>query len=372
METVEKKNSPERLDPASPRLRLAVPAVLAIAAALFALRPGASGRALAAPAPPSPHPPLTRRVVLVVLDAWRRADALDATRMPTVARLARGGVLGPMETGVRTFTKPCFAEMLTGGGSTLRDSLLNLARNPAPAESIFGRARAGGAGMRLIDATSDFVDLFSREIPTDAIVRVDPGAPSPDPDDVFNDQGIESAVLEALARPSLRLVAAHLQSVDHAGHLFGAAGPRYAAAVASADRRVGRIAARMDLANETLVLVGDHGADLSGHHGGPESAARETAYLAAGSGIRARPAGLLPSTAIAGLVTGLLGDCPPSAAPPGGADALLALNDTARVRTASICPCRSGAPARSRPGLAAAGAALVLAGIAGSSAPRPR
>lgn len=64
-----------------------------------------------------------------------------------------------------------------------------------------------------------------------------------------------------------RLLIAHSLGVDHVGHRFGAAHPRMVPKLAQMDRLVQDVVARLD--DDTLfLLLGDHGMDATGDHGG--------------------------------------------------------------------------------------------------------
>ncbi len=80
----------------------------------------------------------------------------------------------------------------------------------------------------------------------------------------------------------------HLDLVDDAGHTFGHGSPNYYAAVAKADRLIGRIrraVADAGIADDTVILVtADHGGIGKGH-GGQSLAELEIPWIASGKGI---------------------------------------------------------------------------------------
>ena len=120
-----------------------------------------SWRSASAVIDPSP----TRRVLLVILDGWRRKVAMDDSRMPRMAELARGGSRGPVWTGTRTLTKACVREMLTGRPSSLRDATRNLMSDRVTEPSLMTRMREADLSFALVDHIGDLRDLFAAQSP---------------------------------------------------------------------------------------------------------------------------------------------------------------------------------------------------------------
>ncbi|HEY1249862.1 MAG TPA: alkaline phosphatase family protein [Thermoanaerobaculia bacterium] len=255
-------------------------------------------------------PPIARRVLLVVLDAWRRETALDDSRMPYVASLAQRGSRGPILSGPRTFTKACVRELLTGQRSGLSESTRNLISDTVSGQSVMTRVTEARMAFTMIDAFEAFGGLFSARFSPSSVRKVSIAGLPRDPLDLAHDAIAEAAAIEALRDPAQRLVVVHLESLDLAGHVYTPHGDAYQRVVRAADERLERLAASVDLHVDALVVVGDHGSDDQGHHGGPDRQARETAYLAVGAGIRPGAASLDPLD-FAATLTALLGLCPP-------------------------------------------------------------
>jgi len=306
----------------------AVVLLLALAALALLEQPAAS--ADAAPSwrptePPAFDPPPARRILFVILDAWRRKAAMDDARMPRMAELARLGSRGPVWTGPRTLTKACVREMLTGRPSSLRDATRNLMSDRVTEPSLMTRMREAGLSFALVDHIGDLRDLFAAQSPEGSIPRVSADGLAFDAADPAHDAVAEAAADTALADPSRRLVAVHLESLDLGGHIFYPDTPAYDLVLAQIDERVWRLSRRLDLSRDTLFVIGDHGADDHGHHGGPDAPARETAYLAAGAGIRPTTAPLDPAD-VADTLAALLNLCPPDGSHGAPEPALLALD----------------------------------------------
>jgi len=328
-----------------------VPVVLVLmAAATLRQAPEAPPSRGSAPVPRAPRVaerPLTRRVLLVVLDAWRAETALDDSRMPFVARLAVKGSRGPVLSGPRTFTKACVRELLTGQRSSLSESARNLVTDTVSGESVLTRLAEARMPFTMIDAFEAFGGLFSARFSPASVRKASIAGLPRDPLDLAHDAVVEAAGLEALGDPSQRLIVVHLESVDLAGHVYSPHTAAYDRAVEAADERLARLAAPLDLGRDTLIVIGDHGSDDQGHHGGPDRQARETAYLAAGAGIRAGSVSLAPLD-FAPTLSALLGVCPPGQSIGAPEEELLA--GDARVLKARCDACL-------RDRLAAAGAA---------------
>ncbi|MEP6994349.1 MAG: alkaline phosphatase family protein [Acidobacteriota bacterium] len=254
--------------------------------------------------------PLTRRVLFVVLDNWRRQVALNDSSTPRLAALARFGSRGIVLTGVRTYTKACMRILLTGVNSNLRDSALELLSDPVTEESLLSRLNAAGYPYTLIDATPAFPGLFKQQCRPGSLVTPSVAGLPWDPEDPAHDAPVEAATLRALENPELKFIMIHLEDLDLASHLYTPISAAYERVVKKTDSRMARITAQLDFDRDTLFVIGDHGSDDRGHHGGPEYAARETAYLAAGPGISRANRPLDPLD-VADSLAMLLGLCPP-------------------------------------------------------------
>lgn len=290
-----------------------VPALLLLMGALSLKRPSAPAPTAGPPRaliPVRTERPVTRRILLLILDAWRRKTALDDTRMPRLAELARRGSRGPVLSGVRTFTKACVREMMTGQRSSLSDSTRNLITDSATGQSLFTRMTESQLRFTMIDAFEAFRGLFSEQSPPSSIRQISISGLPWDPLDPAHDAAVESAGSEALRDPQQRLVMIHLESVDLAGHVYTPNSALYEQVVRATDERVERLAQQLDLSRDTLLVIGDHGSDDQGHHGGPDKEARETAYLALGAGVRPGSTQLDPLD-VADTLAVLLGLCPP-------------------------------------------------------------
>lgn len=168
--------------------------------------------------------------------------------------------------GLTTGSLPTFVEAganFGGAGRVAEDTWLAQFRARRLAERKLAPNATQGAGMAFVgDDTWDtvFSALFDadRQWPFSSF-NVE------DLDTV--DAGVEEHMLEAMARPDASLTVAHSLGVDHVGHRFGPSHSRMALKLAQMDALVRKVMHTLD--DDTLfVLMGDHGMDATGDHGG--------------------------------------------------------------------------------------------------------
>lgn len=318
-------------------ISLAAVVLLPLAAgSLLRTEPAASDGAAALRNAPLPaFEPFTRRVVVVVIDGWRRADALSGAAMPNVERLAAAGSRGPMTAGMWSFTKPCLRTLFTGKPGSFRDSLLNVAVDRVTEDSLFTRLNRAHRAWGFCAYAPDFAQLFGDDIREgQARAYVGNGA------DIFgayvDDDAVEAGGVRVLEDPAAVLALAHFGSVDHTGHILKPWSAAYREALVDVDRRIGRIASRLDLDRDALVVLGDHGSDDDGHHGGPDALARETAFLAVGKGFTKGTPAFAPED-FAPTLAVLLGVCPPASGLGAPDPALLSLEPAILKRRCDEC-----------------------------------
>ncbi len=232
--------------------------------------------------PLTPTPGLARRLVVVVVDGMK----YDVARtLPELAGLRREGVLRELESEPPTYTGPEITAMMPGlsprdSGVRLNgphqgvpgiDALpLELAAGHVPMEiddegfQPFGGLVRVPKGTKLVSGRVHFVaDLIERRLGL-----VAPLAPID------------------LKTPAREVAFVHIEDVDEEGHLHGAASPEYAEAAHRAGRLVQRIAATLDLNQDALVALSDHGHLDAGGHGGVEPEVQRAFLLAAGGVFR--------------------------------------------------------------------------------------
>ena len=240
-----------------------------------------------------------------------------------------------MTAGMRSFTKPCLRTLFTGRPGSFRDSLLNVAADLVTEDSLFTRLNGARRGWGSSAYAPDFAELFGDDMREGAArAYVGKGA------DIFgayvDDDAVEAGAMRILDDPAAVLTLVHFGSVDQTGHILKPWSAAYREALTTTDRRIGRIAARLDPDRDALVVLGDHGADDDGHHGGPDALARETAFLAVGKGFAKGTPAFAPED-FAPTLAVLLGVCPPASGLGAPDPALLSLEPAMLKRRCDAC-----------------------------------
>ncbi len=83
-----------------------------------------------------------------------------------------------------------------------------------------------------------------------------------------------------------QLVLIHLDQVDYAGHHEGGPrSPNWNAAAMRTDSMLSQIVAQLDLTQDTVLVISDHGQIDRGGHGGPEPITLVEPFVLAGAGV---------------------------------------------------------------------------------------
>ncbi|MBN2388090.1 MAG: alkaline phosphatase family protein [Anaerolineales bacterium] len=278
----------KRLNP----LLLGILGCLALAAgaafwAIGLLDSGQSYRSPLANDPPAPGEalgePLTSRLVIVLIDALRLDTSLDSEVMPTLTDLRDRGASATMHSRPPSFSAPGWTTILTGAWPEINDGQLF---NPPDNDSVraFTQddffAAAGRRGLRTaVSGYTWFEGMLSDS-------AVNAGFYTPD-EDAAADREVVDTALPWLQSGDFQLVLIHLDQVDYAGHHEG--GPRdpnWNAAAGRADALLSEIVATLDLEQDTLIVLSDHGQIDRGGHGGPEQVTLIEPFVMLGVGVR--------------------------------------------------------------------------------------
>lgn len=217
--------------------------------------------------PPS-GPPLSRRVVLVIIDGLGAARALD---LPVLNRLRGRGVSAVASSELPTLSRPNFAAILTGATPADSGVRSNDYAWALPIDSVFARVRAAGGEAAFATDTSPSVGQMFADDLADASQAPWAG-------------GLDRAGALAVAR-RYPLVVLLPGSVDRAGHAAGANSAAYREAARAVDDQIGRILAELDLERDTIVVTADHGHRPAGGHGGAEPEVMAVPLVLAGAGV---------------------------------------------------------------------------------------
>jgi hypothetical protein len=270
--------------------------------------------ALAAAPPlvePTGAPRLARRVVIVVIDGLR----VDVSRrLPYLNELRRGGIDAVAASGYPTWSRPNYVNILTGvppalsgvrtnhfHGVVTLDSLMDRVRDQpvpmragfgsdySPVPSLFLRPRSDGPIVPpLLEPDPEMTDseltdeeaaiVLRRAIKLDVRSDFDDTHYEPWPG------GFREAASTVIATGD-GLAVLLVGAVDAAGHAYGGDSPEYAAAAFEVDAALRDVLAGLDLAQDALIVVADHGHSDNGGHGGLEPEVVEVPFILVGAGI---------------------------------------------------------------------------------------
>lgn len=252
--------------------------------------------------------PVTRRVVVVLIDALRYDTSINTTIMPFLNNLRTLGASATMHSQPPSFSAPGWATILTGAWPYINDSQLFNPPDPHSArpftqDDIFADAQRAGLNTA-VSGYAWFQGLLANS-------GVDMGFYT-----VGEDKAADSDVVNA-ALPWLnedyQLILIHLDQVDFAGHHEGGPkSPNWNSAATRSDDLLRNIVSNLDLAQDTLMVISDHGQIDRGGHGGPDPVTLIEPFVLAGKGIVPGEYGNVNMTDIAPTLAALLGTSIPS------------------------------------------------------------
>jgi len=223
----------------------------------------------------------TRRIVFILVDALREDTSLKPEVMPYLNALRQQGAWATMHSLPLSYSEPGYTTLLVGAWPDLHDGpAANLEYEDIPTftqDNLFSAAER--AGLRT--AISGY-HWFEKLVPQDAVHAsyYTPG------EDRVADEQVVAAALPWLATEAYQLVLIHLDQVDYAGHHEGGPqDPRWDEAARRADDLIRQISASLDLTQDTLLVVSDHGQIDRGGHGGDEPVVLTEPFVLAGAGV---------------------------------------------------------------------------------------
>jgi hypothetical protein len=235
--------------------------------------------------PPTPGAdlgePATRRVVIVLIDALRYDTSIKEDVMPTLAQLRQQGASAIIHSEVPSYSEPGYSTILTGAWPWVNDGpQINLDYADIPTftqDNLFSAAHRAG----LKTAISGYF-WFEKLVPQS---DVDQSFYTPG-EDKAADVEVVAAALPWLQDDSAQLVLIHIDQVDYAGHHEGgAASQAWLDAAKRSDDMVAQIVAALDLSQDTIVILSDHGQIDAGGHGGQDPITLVEPFIIAGAGV---------------------------------------------------------------------------------------
>jgi len=226
--------------------------------------------------------PLTRKVIIVIVDALRYDTSLNTAVMPLLNDLRMQGASAVMHSRPPSFSAPSWTTILTGAWPDINDGQ---PLNPPDEfnirtftqDDIF--AAANRSGFRA--AVSGYF-WFEQML---ANSGVDTGYYTHGEDNAA-DKEVVDATLPWLEQ-DYQLVLIHIDQVDYAGHHEGGPrDPRWNTAASRTDSLLGEIVARLKLELDTVIVLSDHGQIDRGGHGGQDPVTLVEPFVIAGAGVK--------------------------------------------------------------------------------------
>jgi hypothetical protein len=238
-------------------------------------------RELPPKAGPTLGKPITRSFVIVLIDGLRFDTSLKTDVMPFLNSLRNEGAYATMHSRPPSYSQPGYTVLLTGAWPDISDGpAMNLDYTDIPTftqDNLFSAASRAG----LKTAISGF-NWFEKLVPQQA---VDASFYTAGEDNAADEQ-VTQAALPWLASEDYQLILIHLDQVDYAGHYEGGPeDPRWDEAANRADKLLEQIATTMDLSQDTLLVVSDHGHIDTGGHGGQDPVVLLEPFVMAGKSV---------------------------------------------------------------------------------------
>jgi len=262
--------------------------------------------------PPTPGQilggPVTRRVVVVLIDALRYDTSINTTIMPFLNNLRTLGASATMHSQPPSFSAPGWATILTGAWPYINDSQLFNPPDPHSArpftqDDIFADAQRAGLNTA-VSGYAWFQGLLANS-------GVDMGFYTVGEDKAADSDVVNAALL--WLNEDYQLILIHLDQVDFAGHHEGGPiSPNWNTAATRSDDLLRNIVSNLDLAQDTLMVISDHGQIDRGGHGGPDPVTLIEPFVLAGKGIVPGSYGNVNMTDIAPTLAALLGTSIPA------------------------------------------------------------
>ena len=236
--------------------------------------------------PPAPGEavgaPLTRRVVFVLIDALRDDTSHNKDVMPFLNQLREQGAWATMHSRTPSYSEPGYTVLMTGAWPDISDGpAMNLDYADIPTwtqDNLFSAAHRAG----LKTAVSGY-NWFEKLIPQDAVNDsfYTPG------EDKAADIDVVNAALPWLKAGQDQFILIHIDQVDYAGHHEGGPqSPNWDAAARRADDLLKQIVSTLDLKQDTVIVVSDHGQIDRGGHGGQDPIVLVEPFVMVGAGVK--------------------------------------------------------------------------------------
>lgn len=251
-----------------------------------------------------------RADVVVVLISGLGYDTAQTLNLPTLSQLTQIGANAAIQSFPPTYSQTAQAALVTGAPPETNTappvdrpvealSLLGV-------DTIFAQARRGQLKTALLGAAA-----WQRLIPRnhlDETFFINAAGPEAD-------QAIIEAALTLLKNDAPNLIFIHLTQLYFAAkNQGGAAGNAYRQAAGQVDNYLAQLSQAIDLNNQALIILSDHGFTSAGGHGGDEVEVIWQPLVMLGGQVTPGSYSDIYQTDIAPTITTLLGVAPPAAA----------------------------------------------------------
>lgn len=289
--------------------------------------------------PPSPGEalgqPLTRQVVFVLIDALRLDTAMNPEAMPYLNQLRQQGAWAAMHSRSPSYSQAGYSSLLIGAWPDVSDgpvmNVEDFENIPTwTQDNIFSAAQRAG----LKTAISGYY-WFQKLVPQSAVTA----SFYTEGDEQTADRRVIDAALPWIKEDNYQFILIHLDQVDYAGHYEGGSrDPRWDASARRVDDLLREIAANLDLTQNTLLIVSDHGQIDGGGHGGNEPVVLVEPFLLIGAGVKPGSYGDVQMVDVAPTLSALLGTNLPASTQGKVLSAMLDLTDaqSKAIQSASL------------------------------------
>lgn len=281
-----------------------------------------------APERTPPTPALARKVVMVLVDGLRVDTAANSAVMPFLAELRSKGASATVHSRTPSYSVPSWTVLLTGAWPDRHGAPVMNPTDPTtspvwPVDNLFSAARDAGRRTGLAGT-----DWFRPLVPVTALSVTHFVH---DETDAADQESTDAAV--AMVRgDTADFVLLHLNEVDHAGHhAGGGTSVGWMNAARKVDDRLAQVARALDLTQDALLVVSDHGHLDQGGHGGPEDIVVTEPFVLVGAGVRPGAGPDIMQADVAPTLALLVGTRVLDAAQGEAAVSMLQLNDSGRA-----------------------------------------
>lgn len=226
--------------------------------------------------------PLARRVVLVLVDGLR----LDASRnMSHLNELRQRGADLSVRVGQPSLSYPSWTVIASGAWQEISGVTTNWYEGEVQVDTIFQAARDAGMPAVVV-GSGGWEKLYGSHLTEFVQVPVpeDENAP-PEAWAQMDGDSLRLAIRVLDDYPE-GLILVYFGGTDELAHRYGGVSSQYLGEVQKVDEYIGRLAERLDLEKDVLIVTADHGHVDGGGHGGWEKEVLHVPLVMVGKAIR--------------------------------------------------------------------------------------